>query len=52
MLEEIRRRENRIPVRNGKEVIPTAEYVHMIKGRALKRVKAIIEQIKEEWYGN
>ena len=52
MLEEKRRAENRLSKRNGQEVIPDAEYIHMIKGRALKKVKTIIEQIKVEWYGN
>lgn len=52
LLERKRRAENRLPKRNGIEVIPDAEYIHMIKGRALKKIKTIVEQIKKEWYGN
>ena len=52
LLERKRRAENRLPMRNGEEVIPDAEYIHMIIGRALTKIKTIIEQIKKEWYGN
>ena len=50
MLGEKWKKENRVPVRKGKEVEPTAAYVYMIKARALKEVKIIVERIKRKKY--
>ncbi len=49
MLNEKRKRENRVSTYKGKTVTPDAHYVDMNKARALKKVKVIVEQIKEEW---
>ncbi len=47
-----RKEEKKETYYNGKVVIPDAHYVDMNKARALKEVKAIVEQIKKEWYEN
>ena len=47
-----RKEENKRTFYKGKEVVPDATYVDMNKARALKEVKAIVEQIKKEWYEN
>lgn len=52
MMAEKRRRENKVTFYNGKIVVPDAHYVDMNKARALKEVKAIVEQIKKDWYEN
>lgn len=52
MLAQKRRMENRHSTYRGNEVIPDAHYVDMLKGRALREVKIIVQHIKSEWYGN
>lgn len=54
MLTKKRRVEGRLKIRvkDGTEIIPTTDYVYMMKGRALKKVKQLVNQIKIEWYGN
>ena len=47
-----RKKENKVTSYKGKIVIPDAHYVDMNKARALKEVKAIVEQIKKDWYEN
>lgn len=47
-----RKEENKRTFYKGKEVVPDATYIDMNKARALKEVKAIVEQIKKEWYEN
>lgn len=47
-----RKKEKKTTIYNGKIVVPDSHYVDMNKSRALKEVKAIIEQIKKEWYEN
>ena len=51
-LEAYRRKENRLKTRtvDGKteEIIPDAEYVHMLKGRAKKHIRVIINKLKKE----
>lgn len=51
-LERIRRKENRLKTRkvNGQieEIIPSAEYIHMLKGRAKDNLKEIIRELKKE----
>ena len=51
LLEDYRRKENRLKTRlvNGQraEIIPTAEYVHMLKGRAKENLRAIISKLKK-----
>lgn len=47
-----RKKENKVTFYNGKIVVPDARYVDMNKAKALKEVKAIVEQIKKEWYEN
>lgn len=45
--------ENREKTRpDGRAIIPTADYIYMVKARALKEVKALVSEIKKEWYGN
>lgn len=51
LLEQLRRKEGRLKTRkneNGQieEIIPDAEYIHMLKGRAKANIKAIIQNIK------
>lgn len=52
-LEVYRRKENRLKTRkvNGQleEIIPTAEYVHMLKGRAKDNIRDIISELKKEF---
>ena len=52
-LEAYRRKENRLKTRkvNGQieEIIPTAEYVHMLKGRAKDNIRVIISELKKEF---
>lgn len=54
MLTQKRIAENRLRKRptTGADIIPNAGYIYMIKMRALKEVKQLIEIIKTEWYGN
>ena len=47
-----RKKENKVTFYKGKIVVPDAHYVDMNKARALREVKAIVEQIKEDWYEN
>lgn len=47
-----RKKEKKVTFYNGKIVIPDAHYIDMNKARALKEVKAIVKQIKKEWYEN
>ena len=55
-LEAYRRKENRLKTKkvNGQieEIIPSAEYVHMLKGRAKDNIRVIISELKKEfeWY--
>ena len=52
MLAAKRKAEHKVTYYKGQIVIPDARYVDMNKARALKEIKTIIEQIKEEWYEN
>ncbi len=52
MLAEKREKENKNHTYNGKTVVPNAQYVDMVKSRAVKELKAVVKQVKEEWYGN
>ena len=47
-----RKKENKATFYKGKIVVPDAHYVDMNKARALREVKAIVEQIKKDWYEN
>ena len=47
-----RKKENKVSFYKGKIVVPNAHYVDMNKARALQEVKAIVKQIKKEWYEN
>lgn len=47
-----RKKENKVTFYKGKMVIPDAHYVDMNKARAIREVKAIVEQIKKDWYEN
>ena len=47
-----RKKENKVTFYKGKIVVPDAHYVDMNKARALKEIKAIVRQIKKEWYEN
>lgn len=47
-----RKKENKVTFYKGKIVVPDAHYVDMNKARALREVKAIVEQIKKDWYEN
>lgn len=51
-LENYRRREGRLKSKkvNGKsiDILPTAEYVHMLKGRAKDEIRVIIKELKKE----
>ena len=51
MLIEKRKKENKASIYRGVEVVPDARYIDMNKARALREVKAIVKQIKKEWYG-
>ena len=52
-LEAYRRKENRLKTKkvNGliEEIIPSAEYVHMLKGRAKDNIRVIISELKKEF---
>lgn len=52
-LEAYRRKENRLKTKkvNGQieEIIPSAEYVHMLKGRAKDNIRVIISELKKEF---
>ena len=52
-LENYRRREGRLKSKkvNGEliNIIPTAEYVHMLKGRAKDEIRVIIKELKKEF---
>ncbi len=50
MLREKDEHNNVVRKYNGQVVKPNAAYVNMIKGRAIKEVKLIVEQVKKEWY--
>lgn len=53
MLEEKRSREGTLRRNSdGSLIRPNDKYVHMIKARALKELKVIVQQIKTEWYGD
>lgn len=47
-----RKQDNKVTFYKGKIVVPDAHYVDMNKSRALREVKAIVEQIKKDWYEN
>ena len=47
-----RKKENKVTFYKGKIVVPDAHYVDMNKARAIREVKAIVEQIKKDWYDN
>jgi len=53
LLEKYRRKENRLKthVVNGQveEIIPSAEYIHMLKGRAKDNIRIIISELKKEF---
>ncbi len=52
-LEIYRRKENRLKTRQvdgrNEEIIPTAEYVHMLKGRAKDNLRGIINKLRKEY---
>ncbi len=52
MLDRKRARENRTHTYKGQVVVPNAQYVDMVKSRAVRELKAVVEQVKKEWYGN
>ena len=53
LLENKRIDEARLKKRSdGSSITPTTEYVYMIKNRAVKEVKVIVEQARKEWYGH
>lgn len=52
MLVEKRKCDGKVTRYRGEVVVPDARYVDMNKARALKEIKAHVEQIKQEWYGN
>ena len=47
-----RKKNNKVTFYKGKIVVPDAHYVDMNKARAIREVKAIVEQIKKDWYEN
>ena len=47
-----RKKENKVTFYKGKIVVPDAHYVDMNKARAIREIKAIVEQIKKDWYEN
>lgn len=51
MIEEKRKKENMVKTYRGEIVTPNAQYVDMIKARAIKELKPIVKQIEKEWYG-
>lgn len=52
-LENYRRKENRLKTRQvdgcAEEIIPTAEYVHMLKGRAKDNIRIILDELRKEY---
>ncbi|MBQ9474217.1 MAG: sigma-70 family RNA polymerase sigma factor [Bacteroidales bacterium] len=52
-LETYRRKENRIKTREVdghiEEIIPSAEYVHMLKGRAKDNIRVIVNELRKEY---
>lgn len=52
-LENYRRREGRLRTKrvngNTVDIIPTADYVHMLKGRAKDEIRVIIKELKKEF---
>ena len=52
MIEEKRKRENKVKHYGGEITTPNAAYVDQAKAKALKEVIIYVEQIKKEWYGN
>lgn len=53
-LEDYRRREGRLKNRKTKdghteEIIPTAEYIHMLKGRAKDNLRIVVNELKKEY---
>lgn len=52
MLVEKRKCDGKVTRYRGEVVVPDAHYVDMNKARALKEMKAHVEQIKQEWYEN
>ncbi len=52
MLGEKRKTENRLRKYNGELVLPNAQYVDMLKSRAVRELKAVVKQVRKEWYGN
>lgn len=53
LLEAYRREENRLKTRKVddriEEIVPTAEYVHMLKGRAKNNLRFIINGLRKEY---
>ena len=47
-----RKKENKVTFYKGKIVVPDAHYVDMNKARAIREVKANVEQITKDWYEN
>lgn len=41
---------NKVRKYNGKVTLPDEHYINMLKGRAKKEVRILVEQIKKEWY--
>lgn len=52
MIAEKRKKENKVATYRNELVIPNAQYIDMIKARAVKEVKIIVKQIEKEWYEN
>jgi RNA polymerase sigma factor (sigma-70 family) len=53
LLEAKRVQEDRVRIqKSGCKITPTADYIYMVKSKALKEVKAIVREIQNEWYGN
>lgn len=55
-LENYRRKENRIKTHivdgHREEIIPTPEYIHMLKGRAKGNIRVIISELRKEYECN
>lgn len=52
MIEVKRKIENKTVTYRNEIVIPNAQYIDMIKARAVKELRIIVKQIEKEWYGN
>ena len=52
MLVARREKKNIVKYYNGNIVVPDASSVDRDKARAINKLKVIVEQIKQEWYGN